>query len=76
MFLLYFIYICILFMALLVVSAYNPIHSLFFLILVFLFSSLIFFFLQLEFFALIFLIIYIGAILVLFLFVIMMLNLK
>jgi NADH:ubiquinone oxidoreductase subunit 6 (subunit J) len=71
-----FIYILIIIMALLVVSSYNPIHSLFFLILVFIFSSFVFFFCQLEFFALIFLIIYIGAILVLFLFVIMMLNLK
>ena len=71
-----FFYIFILFLAILVISSYNPIHSLFFLILLFIFSSLLLFFLQLEFFALIFLIIYIGAILVLFLLVIMMLNLK
>lgn len=74
--LIYIFYILILILTLSVVSAYNPIHSLFYLILMFVCSSLLLFFLQLEFFALIFLIIYIGAILVLFSFVVMMLNLK
>ncbi len=59
-----------------VVLSRNPVHSIFFLILVFLLGSSLLFFLDLEFLAFIFVIIYVGAIAVLFLFIIMMLNVK
>jgi NADH-quinone oxidoreductase subunit J len=60
---------------LLIVSR-NPIHSILYLILVFCNVSFIFIILNIEFIALTFLIVYVGAISVLFLFVIMMLNIK
>jgi NADH-quinone oxidoreductase subunit J len=59
-----------------VVLSRNPVHSIFFLILVFLLGSSLLFFLDLEFLAFIFVIIYVGAIAVLFLFIVMMLNVK
>jgi NADH-quinone oxidoreductase subunit J len=59
-----------------VILANNPIFSLFFLISLFFSSVLLLFSLQIEFLAMIYLIIYIGAISILFLFVIMMFNLK
>jgi NADH-quinone oxidoreductase subunit J len=59
-----------------VILANNPIFSLFFLITLFFSSVLLLFSLQIEFLAMIYLIIYIGAISILFLFVIMMFNLK
>jgi NADH-quinone oxidoreductase subunit J len=65
-----------LFTAILVISSTNPIHSVFFLILVFLNSSALLFSLQIDFLAFIILIIYVGAIAVLFLFVVMMLHLN
>nr|YP_009431920.1 NADH dehydrogenase subunit 6 [Oscarella pearsei]ATA66357.1 NADH dehydrogenase subunit 6 [Oscarella pearsei]ATA66369.1 NADH dehydrogenase subunit 6 [Oscarella balibaloi] len=58
-----------------VISALNPIHSVFWLIVVFLGASALFILLGIDFIALIFLIVYVGAIAILFLFVIMMLNL-
>ena len=54
----------------------NPIHSLLLLINVFLIGSLFLFCLDVEFFGLIFFMVYIGAIVVLFLFVVMMLDIK
>ena len=60
----------------LVIGVTNPIHSLLILIFVFFLGSILLFCMQLEYFALLFLIVYIGAIVVLFLFVIMMLELK
>lgn len=54
----------------------NPIHNLFCLIGVFFNSILIFFSIRVEFLSLIFLIVYLGAIAILFLFVIMLLNLR
>jgi NADH-quinone oxidoreductase subunit J len=54
----------------------NPVHSLIFLVLIFLNSVFIFFSLNAFFFGIVFLIIYVGAIMVLFLFVIMMLNIR
>jgi NADH-quinone oxidoreductase subunit J len=54
----------------------NPIYSILFLILTFCNISFIMILLNVEFIAIIFLIVYVGAISVLFLFVIMMLNLK
>ena len=71
----YFLYTFILFFSFLVILAYNPIHSLLSLILVFFFSSLLLFSLGVDFLALYFLIIYAGAIAILFLFVSMMVNL-
>jgi NADH-quinone oxidoreductase subunit J len=54
----------------------NPVHSVLFLILTFFNSSGILLLLNAEFLALIFIIVYVGAIAVLFLFVVMMLNIK
>ena len=59
-----------------VVNVLNPVHSVFFLIVLFLFSALYMFLLRNEFLAIMIIIVYIGAISVLFLFVIMMLNIK
>lgn len=60
----------------LVIGVHNPIHSILLLILVFVLGSLILFFIQMEVFGLIFLIVYVGAIVILFLFIIMMLDIK
>lgn len=54
----------------------NPVHSVLFLILAFCNASAILMLFNAEFLALIFIIIYVGAIAVLFLFVVMMLNVK
>lgn len=54
----------------------NPVHSVLFLILTFCNASAILFLFNADFLALIFIIIYVGAIAVLFLFVVMMLNVK
>ena len=62
--------------ACLVIQVTNPVHSVLFLILVFFNSAGILLLLGLEFFAMTILIVYIGAIAVLFLFVVMMLNIK
>lgn len=62
--------------ALLVISAQNPIHSVFFLVLVFLISAFLLFLLEIEFVSLLFVLVYVGAIAVLFLFVVMMLEIK
>ena len=59
-----------------VIFAENPVHSVLFLILSFFNVSCILLLFQVEFLSLLFLIIYVGAIAVLFLFVIMMLNVK
>ncbi len=65
-----------LFNALIVILVKNPIHSILFLILVFIYTCSLLILLQSDFLAIIFLIIYIGAISVLFLFIIMMLNIR
>ena len=59
-----------------VIQSKNPVHSILFLILVFFNATGLLVLLGLDFFALIFLIIYVGAITTLFLFVVMMLNIK
>nr|QXT44722.1 NADH dehydrogenase subunit 6 [Nitellopsis obtusa] len=59
-----------------VIRARNPVHSVLFLILVFCNTSGLLVLLGLDFFAIIFLVVYVGAIAVLFLFVVMMLNIK
>jgi len=64
----------VLFSAFMVIRSKNPVYSVLFLILVFCNSAGLLLLLNLDFFALIFLIVYVGAIAVLFLFVVMMLN--
>ena len=59
-----------------VVTSKNALHSILFLVASFIFSAFTIFFLENEFLALFFLIIYLGAIVILFLFVVMMLDLK
>lgn len=65
-----------LFCAMAVIYSKNPVHSILYLILVFFCSSCLLLLYNLEFLALIFMIVYVGAIAVLFLFVIMMLNIR
>lgn len=59
-----------------VIQARNPVYSVLFLILVFFNAAGLLLLLGLDFFAMIFLVVYVGAIAVLFLFVVMMLNVK
>src|SRR6476646_8217705 len=59
-----------------VIQSRNPVHSVLFLILVFFNAAGLLILLGLDFFAMIFLVVYVGAIAVLFLFVVMMLNIK
>ena len=54
----------------------NPVHSVFFLILCFFNTSCLLFLLELEYLPLIFVIIYVGAIAVIFIFVVMLLNIR
>lgn len=63
-------------MSMMVISAKNPIHSVFYLVLVFLNGAGLFILLGVEFLAIIFIIVYVGAIAILFLFIVMMLNIK
>ena len=65
-----------LFSSFMVVTVKNSVHAVLFLVLSFICSSGILILLECEFLALMFLIIYVGAIAVLFLFVVMMLDLK
>ena len=60
----------------LVIRTKNPVHSVFFLIIVFCNTAGLLVLLGLDLFAMILLIVYVGAIAVLFLFVVMMLNIK
>ncbi len=62
--------------ALMVVTSKNPVDSVLFLILVFLNAAGLTFLIEAEFIDLIFIIIYVGAIAVLFLFIVMMLEIK
>ena len=62
--------------ALMVISARNPVHSVLFLILSFVNASGIFVLLGAEFLAMILIIVYVGAVAVLFLFVVMMLDIN
>lgn len=59
-----------------VVAAGNPVHSVFFLIMVFCCASCLLLCLTVDFLSIIFIVIYVGAVAVLFLFVVMMLNIK
>jgi NADH-quinone oxidoreductase subunit J len=62
--------------AVMVVLVNNPVYAVLFLILTFFNSAILVLLLNLEFLAIIFVIIYIGAIMVLFLFIVMMLDIK
>jgi len=62
--------------AILVVNVYNPVHSVLLLVSVFINISAILLILKIEFLAFVYIVVYIGAIAVLFLFVVMMLNIR
>ena len=62
--------------SLMVISSRNPVHSVLFLILAFLNAAGLFVILHAEFLAMILIIVYVGAVAVLFLFVVMMLDFK
>src|SRR5580698_8116807 len=62
--------------ALMVIASRNPVHSVLFLILAFFNAAALFILLGAEFLALILLIVYVGAVAVLFLFVVMMLDIE
>lgn len=72
----YLFIILIIFFSALVILFRNPIYSVLSLIIVFCCTTFVFLLLGLEFIAITFLIVYVGAIAVLFLFVVMMLNIK
>jgi len=72
----YFFSIFLIISALIVVISQHPVFSLLFLVSSFLFASFLLFLLECEFLALLFIVIYVGAIAVLFLFAIMMLEFK
>lgn len=63
-------------LSLLVITRRNPVHSVLFMLLLFFHIAAIYLFLNAEFIAAIQIIVYAGAILVLFLFVVLLLNLK
>lgn len=62
--------------AFLVIISKNPIHSILFLVLIFITTTILFLTLNIDFIAMLFLVLYVGAIVVLFLFVVMMLNVR
>lgn len=74
--LVYFMCALLLVSASMVIISKNPLHSVLFLVTSFLSSSILLFLFENEFLALFFLIIYLGAIAILFLFVVMMLDIK
>lgn len=75
-FIFYIFSICLVISAFMVVVAQHPVFSLLFLVSSFLFSSFLLFLLECEFLALLFIVVYVGAIAILFLFAIMMLESK
>ena len=75
-FLFYFFSSIALMSGIMVIRSRNPVHSVLFLILVFCNAAGLLILLDLDFFAMIFLVVYVGAIAVLFLFVVMMLHIK
>ncbi len=74
--LVYFCAIPIMLSAVLVILVHNPVHSVVFLMTVFVFTTIFLIVLGCDFIAFIFLMVYVGAIAVLFLFVVMMLNIR
>jgi len=73
---LWFLKLTLLFSALCVVVSRNPVMSVIFLIYTFLNSALLLFFFGAEYFAMLLILVYLGAIAVLFLFVVMLLNIR
>lgn len=65
-----------LFSGVIVITSKNPVHSVLYLVFAFCNASGLILLIEMEFIALIFLVVYVGAIAVLFLFVVMMLNIK
>ena len=72
----YFFSTIVVFSALMVISAKNPVHSVLFLILSFVNAASLFVLLGAEFLAMILIVVYVGAVAVLFLFVVMMLDIN
>ena len=72
----YFFSFIAIFSALLVISSKNPVHSVLFLILSFVNCAGLFILLGAEFLAMILIVVYVGAVAVLFLFVVMMLDIN
>jgi len=68
--------VLIIFSAISVVSVRNPVYSVVFLIITFLNVSILLFFYKVEYFAVLLILVYLGAIAVLFLFVVMLLNIR
>jgi len=75
-FLFYFFSSSLILSSLMVITVQNAVHSVLFLVLSFISSASILFLLECEFIALLFIMIYVGAIAILFLFVVMMLDTK
>ena len=73
-FIFYFVSAVLLFAALRVITARNPVHAALFLVLAFFTSAGIWLLLQAEFLAIALVLVYVGAVMVLFLFVVMMLD--
>lgn len=72
----YMFYLILMLSALQVIVLNNPIYSVLYLILVFIISSLLFIISGVQFLGLVLMIVYLGAVVVLFLFVVMLLNIK
>jgi NADH-quinone oxidoreductase subunit J len=72
----YFFSYSLVFSSIMVIVAQHPVFSLLFLVSSFIFSSFLLFLLECEFLALLFIVVYVGAIAILFLFAIMMLESK
>lgn len=62
--------------ALMVITVNNPVRAAFFLVLTFFFTAVIWMLMEAEFLAIILIIVYVGAVMVLFLFVVMMLDIN
>lgn len=74
--LVYFLYFFILLSCLCVISSNNPIYSILYLVVVFILTSFLFILYDLHFLGLMLMIVYLGAVIVLFLFIVMLLNIK
>ncbi len=70
----YFFAACLIPLSILVVFSRNPVHSVLFLILVFINAAMLFVLLNAEFVAMLLIVVYVGAVTVLFLFVVIMLG--
>ncbi|WP_236870132.1 NADH-quinone oxidoreductase subunit J [Candidatus Bandiella numerosa] len=75
-FLVYFLMMLVLFTSLIVIFSKNPIHSVLFLIATFFCSAILMVMLEAEYIAMTTIIVYVGAVVILFLFVIMMLDIS